>query len=391
MPSTWGEHIKLSLFGESHGPAVGCVLDNLPSGEPLDWALIRRQNGRRRPGQAAWATPRSERDEAEILSGVYEGRTTGTPLCVLIRNADTHSPDYAALKTRPRPGHADLTGRMRYAGAQDPRGSGHFSGRLTAPLVTVGAICQSILAARGIRIAAHALEIGGLRDREVDPCSPDNRALLSVAERDFPTLDTAAGRAMQEAIALAREEQDSLGGVVEVLCYGFPGGVGAPFFGGIEPRLAGWYFALPAVKGLEFGAGFAVAKKRGSENNDSPEVRVQEGRPQIRLRSNNAGGADGGISTGMPIVARLAFKPPASIARPQDTVDLATLENVVLEVPGRHDPCIVPRAVPVVEAVTAIALLDLLLESGLFAGLPRRAQQAEATEAAAAGKEGGEA
>ena len=370
MPSTWGQSIKVSIFGESHGEAVGCVIDNLPPGEKVDLDSIKKQNARRRPGQAAWATPRDEKDEAQILSGVYNGHTTGTPLAAVIWNHDQHSQDYNLLKTKPRPGHADLTSLMRYNGANDPRGSGHFSGRITAPLVTAGTICKDILASRGITIAAHALEIAGIADRPAEVVTAEDAGLMAVADKAFPVIDEAAGEAMQAAILAAKEDKDSVGGIVEVVCYGYPGGVGSPFFGGIEPQLATWFYAVPAVKGLSFGAGFDVAQKRGTENNDNAEIRIENGRKVIRLHSNNAGGADGGISNGMPIVARLAFKPPASIGAPQATVDLETMENTTLEVPGRHDPCIVPRAVPVVESVMAMGLLDLLLSSGLFNALP---------------------
>ncbi len=370
MPSTWGHSIKVSIFGESHGEAVGCVIDNLPPGEAVDMESIKKQNRRRRPGQAAWATPRDEKDEAQILSGVFKGRTSGTPLAAVIWNHDQHSKDYERLPSTPRPGHADLTSLMRYNGAHDPRGSGHFSGRITAPLVTAGTICKDILASRGIKIAAHALEIAGVADQAAEVVKGEDSGLLSVADKSFPTIDDAAGEAMQAAIAAAKEDKDSVGGIVEVVCYGYPGGVGSPFFGGVEPQLATWFYAVPAVKGVSFGAGFEVAKKRGSENNDNAQIIEEAGKERIRLQSNNAGGADGGISNGMPIVARLAFKPPSSIGAPQATVNLESMENTILEVPGRHDPCIVPRAVPVVESVMAMGLLDLLLSSGLFNSLP---------------------
>lgn len=371
MPSTWGQSIKVSIFGESHGEAVGCVIDNLPPGEDVDLESIKKQNRRRRPGQAAWATPRDEKDEAQILSGVYNGKTSGTPLAAIIWNHDQHSKDYTILKNKPRPGHADLTSLMRYNGANDPRGSGHFSGRITAPLVTAGTICKDILASRGIKIAAHALEIGGVQDDSAEVVTGEDIDLLAVADKTFPTMNDAAGEAMQAAILTAKEDKDSVGGIIEVVCYGYPGGIGSPFFGGIEPQLATWFYAVPAVKGVSFGAGFDVAKKRGSQNNDNAEIRTINGKKSIRLQSNHAGGADGGISNGMPIVAQLAFKPPASIGAVQDTVDLESMENTTLEVPGRHDPCIVPRAVPVVESVMAMGLLDLLLSSGLFYSLPR--------------------
>lgn len=357
MGSIWGEHLKISLFGESHGRGIGVVLDGLPSGIAIDVVRLQTFLDRRAPGRTSHATARSEADVPEILSGLYEGRTTGTPLAAMIRNTDTRSGDYAGLMEKPRPGHADLTGTIRYGGAQDPRGGGHFSGRLTAPLVFAGAVAAQILETRGIRIAAHLYEVAGIRDLPFDAVTAEPTQLDLLQGRTFPVLLPERESQMIEAILAAKRDLDSVGGIVECLVRGLPAGLGDPMFGGIEPRFASLLFAIPAVKGVEFGRGFAVARLKGSENNDSPQF--IDG--QLRMRSNNSGGADGGISTGMPLLFRVAFKPTASIAMEQDTVNLRTHENDRLVIHGRHDPSIVVRAVPVVEAAAAVAALDLLI------------------------------
>lgn len=363
MGSTWGNHLKISLFGESHGRGIGVVIDGLPPGRPIDPAVLQAFMDRRAPGGTPWSTPRKETDRAEILSGLYDGKTTGTPLAMLIRNQDTHSADYSLHSRLPRPGHADLTGMMRYQGFGDPRGGGHFSGRLTAPLTFAGAIADQILSARGVRIAAHIASIGGIKDARFDPVRPDAEQLKHLRRDRFPVLDASRGRAMIDAVETARRSLDSIGGTVEVMALGYPAGLGDPMFGGLEPRLASLYFGIPAVKGVEFGAGFGVAERNGSDNNDSPVVTGDGTARRVQMRTNHAGGCDGGISTGMPVIARLAFKPTPSIARQQDTVDLGHLVNETVEIRGRHDPCIVPRAVPVVEAATALVLLDILLSA----------------------------
>lgn len=362
MGSTWGRHLKISVFGESHGPSVGVVLDGLPSGLELDIEAIRRFALRRAPGRAAWATRRQEADEAEILSGFFEGHLTGTPLAALIRNTDTRSADYRDLLLKPRPGHADLTAMARYGGFQDPRGSGHFSGRLTASLVFAGAVCSQILAAKGIRLASHIYEIAGIRDQAFDMVAPDIDSLAAVADKPLPVLDDAAGETMAAEIEKARMAADSVGGVVEAMIYGLPAGVGDPMFDGLESQIASIIFGIPAVRGIEFGTGFAAAGMTGSEHNDVPVV---QGR-SIRFRTNHSGGVLGGISSGMPVVFRVAFKPTASIGREQQTINLETMTEDHLNVKGRHDPCIVPRAVPVVEAAAAIAALDAMMAAGLI-------------------------
>ena len=362
MSSTWGQHLKISIFGESHGPGVGVVLDGLPSGHLLDLEAIRQFALRRAPGRAPWSTPRKEADEAEILSGVFEGRTTGTPLAALIRNTDTRSEDYRDLLARPRPGHADLTGSARYQGYQDPRGSGHFSGRLTAPLVFAGALCSQILLGKGVRLASHVYEIAGIPDEAFDPVNPDQTRLSGLAAKLMPVLDDQAGQAMAEAVEKARMSLDSVGGIVETMIWGLPAGLGDPMFDGLESRLSSLVMGIPAARGIEFGTGFAAARMQGSIHNDAPVIQGKA----IRFKTNHCGGVLGGISNGMPLVFRVAFKPTASIGREQQTINLSTLTADTLVVKGRHDPCIVPRAVPAVEAAAAVFALDLMLGAGFF-------------------------
>ena len=360
MSSIWGNNLQVSLFGESHGPVIGMVLHGLPAGYSLDEAELARFMQRRAPGRTPWSTSRKEEDKVEIVSGFYQGKTTGTPLTALIRNTDTHSDDYSDLVSRPRPGHADLTGMARYRGFQDPRGSGHFSGRITAGLTFAGAVCAQIIRTRGIRSAAHVLEIDGISDLAFDSVQPDLPQLDLLAGRPFPVLDEAAGRSMIEAVCAAQQEGDSVGGIVETLIIGLPAGLGDPMFDGLESRLASLMFGIPAVKGLDFGAGFAAARMRGSVHNDIPVVRDRA----IRFLSNHGGGIQGGISNGMPILFRAVIRPPASIAREQQTINLSRMEADRLAVVGRHDPCIVPRVVPVIEAAASLFALDVLLDAG---------------------------
>lgn len=355
MSSIYGKNIRVSLFGESHGDGIGVVIDGLPAGIALDMEQIAKHLQRRAPGSAPWATARKEPDVPEILSGVYNGKTTGTPLAAVIRNTNTRSGDYCQFVETPRPGHADYTGSVRYEGYNDPRGGGHFSGRITAPLTFAGAVCLQALAARGIRVHARIVEIAGVEDAFVG----DAMYPFSVADKPFPVVDDVQGDEMQKKIAEAHAHGDSVGGIVECVATGMPVGIGSPFFDTVEGCLAQMMFAIPAVKGVEFGKGFAVAESCGSENNDSP-IFVDG---KLTHRTNNAGGIEGGITNGMPVVMRCAFKPTPSIYSKQETVNLKTKENVELEITGRHDPCIVPRAVPVVESAMAIVLLDLLEQS----------------------------
>lgn len=359
MGATWGKQLTLTIFGESHGQAIGVVIDGLPPGMLLDMAQIRREMARRAPGRDDFSTPRQEGDEVEILSGFFQGRTTGTPLCGMIRNQDHHSGDYARSKDLLRPGHADFTGFIKYQGFNDYRGGGHFSGRLTAPLVFAGALAKQYLNQLGITVAAYIRSIAQVMEAPLDPVQPDLELLLAVREKDFPALHPASAAAMQAAITQARNEKDSVGGVVETFVLQLPAGLGEPFFDSVESRLAHLLFAIPAVKGVEFGSGFATSGMCGSQANDP--FYLNNG--QVQTRTNHHGGILGGITSGMPLVFRTAFKPTPSISQMQNTVDRQTNQETTLEIVGRHDPCIVPRAVPVVEAATALVIMDLLLES----------------------------
>lgn len=358
MSSTYGEHLKLSIFGQSHGAGIGMVLDGIPAGLGVDLAALRAFLARRAPGQNAYSTPRKEADAPEFLSGLEEGTTCGAPIAAVIRNTNTRSGDYANLKDCPRPGHADYTAQIKYHGYQDAAGGGHFSGRLTAPLCIAGGLCKQWLERKGIVISAHIAMIADIWDTPYDPVSPATDRVLS----PFPTLDAGKGEQMQARIAQAKENLDSVGGIVECTVTGLPAGLGEPMFGGMEGRLAQMLYGIPAVKGVEFGAGFGVASLRGSQSNDP--FRVDDGK--IVTQTNNCGGILGGITDGMPLIFRAAFKPTPSIAQAQKSVRLSTLEECTLEVRGRHDPCIVPRAVPVVESAAAIVLMDMLLADGFF-------------------------
>ena len=349
MSSTYGENLHLTIFGQSHSPAIGMTLEGIPAGEQIDFEALQRFMERRAPGRNAYSTARKEADAPEFLSGLRGDTTCGVPLTAIIRNGDTRSKDYAPFSAVPRPGHADYTANVKYFGHQDYAGGGHFSGRLTAPLCIAGGVCLQILQRHGIEVISRIKAIGDVEDP-----SP---LTASTAEKAFPTVDEAAGEAMQAAIAQAKAQGDSLGGVIECAVLGLPAGLGDPMFGGMENRIAGIVFGIPAVKGIEFGAGFEAARLRGSQNNDS--YTVKDGR--IETRSNHCGGILGGITNGMPLVFRAAIKPTPSIAMEQDSVNLETLEEEKLRVGGRHDPCIVPRAVPVIEAAAAIAVYDALL------------------------------
>ncbi len=349
MSSSYGENIRLNIFGQSHSPAIGMTLEGIPAGEHIDLDQLQRFMERRAPGRRAYSTARREADAPEFLSGIRGEYTCGAPLTAIIRNGDTRSRDYAAFSSVPRPGHADYTAQVKYFGYQDFAGGGHFSGRLTAPLCIAGGICLQILQRQGIEVISRIKSIG--------PVNDSGSLLSSTAGKDFPTVDEAAGKAMQAAVEEARLAGDSLGGLIECAVLGLPAGLGDPMFGGMENRIAAIVFGIPAVKGIEFGAGFDSARLRGSENNDS--YIIEEGR--VKTRSNNCGGILGGITDGMPLVFRAAIKPTPSIAREQDSVDMQKLVPAKLSVGGRHDPCIVPRAVPCIEAAAAIAVYDALL------------------------------
>lgn len=358
MSGAWGNCIQLSIFGESHGPAIGMILNGLAAGIELDHDLIRNELDRRAPGKNGISTPRQERDDYEMVSGYFQGCTTGAPLCCLIHNRDVKSAGYEDTKDIMRPGHADFTARLKYAGFNDYRGGGHFSGRLTAPLVLAGAIARQLLKAKGITLGSHILAIGNVREERFDPVQINAEQLTALRDKEFAVLNDEAGNDMKQHILMLKEKQDSVGGVVETAIVGLPIGIGSPFFDSVESKIAHLLFSIPAVKALEFGTGFELAQMRGSEAND--EFTVTAGR--VQTETNHCGGILGGITNGMPVIFRAAFKPTPSIGKPQKTVDMAEMENVDIRIKGRHDPCIVPRAVPAVEAAAALALLDLMIE-----------------------------
>ena len=359
MGSIWGNKLKISIFGESHGEGVGVVIDGFPAGFKVDFEYINNFLKRRAPGNDL-STSRIESDTPEILSGIKDNFTTGSPICVFIKNNNTQSSDYQDKLINPRPSHADYNAYVKYHGYSDQRGGGHFSGRLTAPLCLAGGIALQILERRNIHIGAHILAIADIEDEPYNSFELTKEHLLLAGQKKFPVNDERAGERMQKAIDTALSDDDSLGGIIEGAVLGLPAGLGSPLFGGIENRLAQILFAIPALTGLEFGSGFASAKLRGSQNND-PFI-IRQG--QIRTASNNHGGVLGGISSGMPLLFKVAIKPTPSIAQEQHSVDMVTMEETALIVKGRHDPCIAPRAVPCIEAATALALLDMMLEQG---------------------------
>ncbi|WP_294486470.1 chorismate synthase [uncultured Ruminococcus sp.] len=359
MSSTWKNNISFTIFGESHGPAIGVCMDNVPPGESIDVDKIYKFMARRAPKKDGTTTMRKESDIPQIISGYHNGKTTGTPLVAMIANNDQHSQDYNNISKLARPGHADYTGALRYRGFNDIRGGGHFSGRLTAPLCFAGAVAQQILEKRGIYVGAHIAEIHGITDKSFDPINTSRQDIIELKEKDFPVIIDVQGNEMKKEILHAREEQDSVGGIIECIAINVPAGIGSPIFDGLENSIAQLIFGIPAVKGLEFGAGFDVAKMTGSENND--EFYVNE-RGIVVTKTNSHGGILGGISSGMPITLRVAIKPTPSISRPQETIDYSAMKNETLVVKGRHDPCIVPRAVPCVEAAVNLAVLSHMLE-----------------------------
>lgn len=353
MSSTYGDNLKLSIFGQSHGPAIGMTLDGIPAGLPVDLEVLQAFLNRRAPGQNDWSTPRKEEDRPEFLSGLLDGFTCGAPIAAIIPNKNTRSGDYANLKDCPRPGHADYTAQIKYGGFQDAAGGGHFSGRLTAPLCIAGGLCKQWLEELGIRIGAHIICIEGCCDDGFDPITPQ----IDSVGKDFPVLSKAAGQQMTEHIAQARREGDSVGGIIECAVVGVPAGIGEPMFGGVESHIAQIVYGIPAVKAVEFGAGYSVGHLRGSQCNDP--FQIENGK--VHTLRNAAGGILGGITNGMPVIFRTAVKPTPSISKPQQSISFGKGETQELIVKGRHDPCIVPRAVPVVEAAAAIAIYDLIL------------------------------
>ena len=359
MSSQYGKNIKLSVFGQSHSPAIGVSIDGLPAGISLDLDELMEFLRRRKPGQDELSTTRVEDDTPEVLSGLVNGVTCGAPLAVIIRNTDARSSDYHEVRDVPRPSHADYTAHVKYGGYHDVAGGGHFSGRLTAPLCVAGGICLQILRDLGVHIGAHILQIGNVRDDPFDPVGVSVDDFRTVGGNALPVLRRESGVSMQLQIMKAKEKDDSVGGIVECAAIGLPAGLGDPIFDGIENRIAGITFGIPGVKGVEFGSGFAAAARLGSENNDSFYMDGE----MIKTRTNHSGGILGGITNGMPVVFSVAFKPTPSIGLKQDSVSLSLVKDTSIQVKGRHDPCIVLRAVPCVEAAAAIAIYDACLQS----------------------------
>ena len=360
MGSNFGKNYCISIFGETHGTALGINIDGIPSGTELDLDFIREEMKRRAPGKSELATPRVEKDEFEILSGFINGKTTGTPLAMIVRNADQRSKDYSEIAKKPRPGHADWSGMNRYNGFNDIRGSGHFSGRITAPLVFAGAIAKQLLKEKGILVAAHIKSIKDIKDKDFEESDITQKNIDKWRKMILPVLNEEIIPKMEETILKAKENKDSIGGTVEITVTGMKPGIGNPFFESMESELARMMFSVPSIKGIEFGAGFDIAKMTGYEAND--EMYYDE-KGEVKSYTNNNGGLIGGITNSMPINFKVAIKPPASIGKRQKTVNLETEKDDFLEVTGRHDPAIVPRAIVVLEAATAIVILDQLLEA----------------------------
>lgn len=361
MSNSYGKLFKISIFGESHSAAIGVVIDGVPSGVKLDMDEIAFEMGRRAPGKNAFSTSRAEADIPEIMSGVFEGITTGTPICAVIHNTNARSMDYNPEILRPS--HADYSGKLRYNNYNDYRGGGHFSGRLTAPLVFAGALAKQIIRKENVLIFSHIKNIGKVYDDVPDYVNPDVESLEKLRQKTLPFINEEKATEAENAILAARNDADSIGGSIETIVMGLPGGIGSPFFESVESRLASMMFSVPAVKAIEFGTGREISEMLGSEANDS--FIVENG--EIKTKTNNNGGINGGITNGMPVVFNVAIKPTPSIGREQETVNIDTKENITTKIMGRHDPCIVQRAVPVIEAATAIVLLDLVLEAKTYA------------------------
>lgn len=358
MSSTWGDNIKLSLFGESHGQAIGINIDGLPAGIELNLQEINFEMRRRAPGKDKLSSSRLEKDEFEILSGYFNYRTTGTPLCMIIKNLNTSSKDYEKTKDLMRPGHADFTAFKKYLGYNDYRGGGHFSGRLTAPICFAGAIAKQILKTKGISVGGHIKSIGELKDSSFNKTEISLELLENLKHKNIPTIEDERASEMEKLILKVREEEDSIGGTVEIAVINIMPGLGSPFFDSIESKISQLVFSIPGVKGIEFGEGFALSEIKGSQAND--EFYIGDG--NIKTYTNKNGGILGGIANGMPIVFKVALKPTPSIGKLQRTVDIEKESNTEIKIVGRHDPCIVIRALPVLEAVTALAILDLIME-----------------------------
>lgn len=358
MSSIIGNKIKVSIFGESHGDAIGVVIDGLPAGHKINFDFVHEEMRRRAPGQDSLSTSRVEKDIPKVLSGIFRERTTGAPLSAIIENNNTKSRDYSELKVKLRPSHCDYPAMIKYEGYNDYRGGGHFSGRLTALLVFAGAICKEILKEYDVYIGAHIKSIGKIKDDGFDKVNIRKELLQELREDRFPTLNKIISEEMKEEILVVKALGDSIGGVIEGAVINLPVGLGNPMFHSVESVLSHMLFSIPAVKGVEFGEGFNISTLRGSDANDQYYIEGED----IKTYSNNNGGILGGITSGMPVTFSVAFKPTPSIALPQKTVNMETKADDILEIKGRHDPCIVQRAVPVVECVTAIAILDMMIQ-----------------------------
>lgn len=353
MSCNFGEKVKITIFGQSHSEAIGVVIDGLPAGKKIDMDEVLSFMSRRAPGKNKFSTARKEADLPEILSGLVDGVTCGAPLCAVIRNGDMRSKDYGNLRSVPRPAHSDFAAFFKHNGFNDIRGGGNFSGRLTAPLCFAGAVCMQYLKDKGIEIGAHIERIAGVADLRYDPVNVD---FADVSKKEFPVIDDSSGEKMREKIEEARLGGDSVGGVIECAIKGLPVGLGEPMFDGVENVVSQAVFAVPAVKGIEFGSGFAGSDMLGSENNDA--FTVCDGK--FATLTNNHGGILGGITSSMPVVFRVAMKPTPSIGKEQKSVNLLTREEENLVINGRHDPCVVPRAVPCIEAAAAVAIMNLI-------------------------------
>ncbi|GAA0076853.1 chorismate synthase [Clostridium sp. CTA-5] len=357
MSGMWGNKLKISIFGESHGNAIGITIDGLPTGFEINMENILEEMSRRAPGKSKLSTARKESDKPEILSGFFEGRTTGTPLCAIIRNSDMHSKDYGKLKSVMRPGHADYSGNVRYNGFNDYRGGGHFSGRITAPLVFAGAICKQILESKDIYVTSHVKRIGKVEDKDFSEVKLNKDLISELRKEELPLLIKENEEKMRNEILEAKKAGDSVGGIIECGIIGIQAGIGNPFFDSVESTLAHLLFSVPAVKGVEFGRGFEMASLRGSECNDEYYYDGEK----VKTYTNNNGGILGGITNGMPILFKTVIKPTPSISKEQKSINISEKKDENLKIEGRHDPCIVQRAVPVIESVAAIGLLDLIL------------------------------
>ncbi|MEL3957484.1 chorismate synthase [Caldifermentibacillus hisashii] len=359
MSGIMGNKLKLSIFGESHGPAIGITIDGLPPGVAIDMDKVLAEMDRRKPGKSLLSTTRKENDTPEIISGFFNGYTTGAPLTAIIRNSDQRSKVYEDIKNLMRPGHADYPAFVKYGGFHDYRGGGHFSGRITAPLVFAGAIAKQILAEKGILVGAHVKSIRHIHDKSFQDVEVNQALFDELKKQELPLIDGEKRTEIEEVILQARKDMDSVGGTIECTVVGIPAGIGDPFFNSVESVLAHLIFSVPAVKGIEFGKGFEMTKLRGSETNDAYYYEGDE----VKTYTNNNGGITGGITNGMPVLFTVAIKPTSSIAKKQQTINIAEHKNTDLVVKGRHDPCIVPRAIPVIEAVTALGILDLMFIS----------------------------